>query len=216
MDFGEWAGVVGERTEEKDDQAIEMKNQQERFVDITCKEELAKPPLVAYAEATLQSESVCRDGANPANSQIERTRNFQLLDEAADTANTIICCVMHQNRIIDDILTLSRLDSNLLPISPEPAQPIQLIRNVLKMFDAEFKRAETKLDVIEQASLIGPKVDWTLLDPSRVLQILINLMTNATTFTRTQAQGRLASSFAGAMSAGTGFPHLVVEDNLVN
>ncbi|KAF4625077.1 hypothetical protein G7Y89_g13093 [Cudoniella acicularis] len=75
--------------------------------------------------------------------------NLHLLDEAMDAADTIIYCAMHQKRIIDDILTLSRLDSNLLLVSPEPAHPIQLIRSALKMFEAELKRAETKLYFIE-------------------------------------------------------------------
>jgi signal transduction histidine kinase len=104
---------------------------------------------------------------------------WHLLDEAIEAADTIIYCAMHQKRIIDDILTLSRLDSNLLLVSPEPSQPINLIRSALKMFEAELKRAETKLEVIEEPSLETLKVQWTLLDPSRVLQVLINLMSKA-------------------------------------
>ena len=40
------------------------------------------------------------------------------------------------------------------------------------MFESELKRAETKLEVIEEVSLETVKVEWTLLDPSRVLQVL--------------------------------------------
>jgi signal transduction histidine kinase/CheY-like chemotaxis protein len=116
----------------------------------------------------------------------ETTKSLHLIDEAMEAADTIIYCAMHQKRIIDDILTLSRLDSNLLLVSPEPSQPIQLVRSALKMFEAEVKRAGTKLEVIEEASLDTLKVEWTLLDPSRVLQVLINLMTNAIKFTRTE------------------------------
>jgi hypothetical protein len=54
------------------------------------------------------------------------------------------------------------------------------------MFEAELKRAEMKLEVIEQESLNSLQVQWTLLDPSRVLQVLIDVMTNAIKFTRTE------------------------------
>ena len=109
----------------------------------------------------------------------EISKPLHLLDEAIEAADTIIYCAMHPKRIIDDILTLSRLDSNLLLVSPEPSQPIHLVRSALKMFEAELKRAETKLEVIEELSLEALQLQWTLLDPSRVLQVLINLMSKS-------------------------------------
>lgn len=122
----------------------------------------------------------------PAQSDFDTLKPLHLLDEAMEAAETIIYCAMDQKRIIDDILTLSRLDSNLLMVSPEPSQPIQLVRGALKMFEAEVKRADVGLDFITQDSLQSLGVEWTLLDPSRVLQVLINLMTNAIKFTRTE------------------------------
>jgi hypothetical protein len=106
---------------------------------------------------------------------------------------------MHQKRIIDDILTLSRLDSNLLIVSPEPSQPVELIRNALKMFDAELKRADTKLDFVEHESVTNLQVQWTLLDSSRVLQVLINLITNAIKFTRTEPTRQISVSMNASL-----------------
>jgi len=131
-------------------------------------------------------EQASTKGDRAMRSDSETSKPLYLLDEAVEAAETIIYCAMHQKRIIDDILTLSRLDSNLLMVSPEPAQPIQLVRGALKMFEAEVKRADVGLQFIEQDSLKSLGVEWTLLDPSRVLQVLINLMTNAIKFTRTE------------------------------
>jgi signal transduction histidine kinase len=65
------------------------------------------------------------------------------------------------------------------------------------MFEPEMKRADIKLEFIEQESLLALKVAWTLLDQSRVLQVFINLMTNAIKFTRTESQRRI-KVFVGA------------------
>lgn len=66
----------------------------------------------------------------------QKRTNLLLVDEAIEAADTIIYCSMHQKRIIDDILTLSRLDSNFIEVAPEPSQPIELVRQSLRMFES--------------------------------------------------------------------------------
>ncbi|KAH7324107.1 hypothetical protein BKA65DRAFT_555769 [Rhexocercosporidium sp. MPI-PUGE-AT-0058] len=157
-------------------QAIELKKQTERQIELTA-HEIRNPlsALVDCADDILASLNEVRTNlqgqdlstsllGSPTKLATEKT--LHLLDEAIEAADTIIYCAMHQKRIIDDILTLSRLDSNLLLVSPEPSQPLQLVRGTLKMFESELKRAKTTPEFIEEESLRTLQAEWTLLDPS--------------------------------------------------
>ncbi|CAD6451940.1 48cf3835-9e67-4d5c-b2c0-1677af16f44f [Sclerotinia trifoliorum] len=188
------------------EQALEMKKQQERFIDMTS-HEMRNPlsALIGCADEILSSlheyknamKSFSRAGRIPELLSTELPA--YLIDDAIEATDTIIYCAMHQKRIIDDILTLSRLDSNLLVVSPEASQPVHIIRSALKMFESELKQADTKLNFIQDNSIKDLKVHWTLLDPSRVLQVLLNLMTNAIKFTRTEPVRQITVTMAASL-----------------
>lgn len=127
----------------------------------------------------------CADEIVGALNKFLVARTDALVDDAIKAADTIIYCAMHQKRIVDDILTLSRLDSDLLVISPQPAVLSKTIRQALKMFEAELKRAEISLSLHEDDSMRDGDL-WTLFDAGRILQIFVNFMTNAIKFTRTE------------------------------
>jgi hypothetical protein len=40
------------------------------------------------------------------------------ISTSIDALQTIVSCSLHQKRVIDDVLTLSKLDSNLILITP--------------------------------------------------------------------------------------------------
>ncbi len=46
----------------------------------------------------------------------------ELLESNLDAAQTIVLCAQHQKRIIDDVLTLSKLNSALLQVTPVSVQ----------------------------------------------------------------------------------------------
>jgi len=75
------------------------------------------------------------------------------------------------HHIVDDVLTVSKLDSGLLVITPVDAQPESVLRHAVKMFDAEAKAAKVTLSYHVDQSLRKMNVDWVSLDPTRVLQV---------------------------------------------
>ena len=59
--------------------------------------------------------------------------------DCIEAANNIALCVQHQKSIVDDILTVSKLDSNLLLITPVPTQPLAVVERALAMFRPEVQ-----------------------------------------------------------------------------
>lgn len=113
-----------------------------------------------------------------------QTQLEDLIGTSVDAVETIQACATHQKRIVDDILTLSKLDSKLLVISPIALQPLVFLQDAYKMFKDEANKARVDLTVQCDQSFADLNIDWAILDPSRVLQVLINLLTNAIKFTQ--------------------------------
>lgn len=91
-----------------------------------------------------------------------------------DSLQTIVSCSLHQKHVIDDVLTLSKLDSNLISITPIRVQTAVVVSEALKMFDVECNQMNIKLDFRKDPTL--ESYEWVMLDPSRLLQVLINLL----------------------------------------
>jgi len=122
----------------------------------------------------------------------------EVADGYGDAAQTVVLCAQHQKRIIDDILTLSKLDSDLLLITPIEVQPISVVQSALKMFDSEVQKSDMELRFRVDPSYQSLAVDWVRLDPSRLLQVLINLITNAIKFTQTEPSRKITVKMAAS------------------
>lgn len=107
-----------------------------------------------------------------------------------DAAQTIMLCAQHQKNIVDDVLTISKLDSNLLVITPDTVRPTELIHRALKMYEAELGRADIRATMEIKQSYLQMDLDLVMLDPSRLLQVIINLLTNAIKFTSQETERR--------------------------
>ncbi|KPM39531.1 hypothetical protein AK830_g7026 [Neonectria ditissima] len=168
-----WAqGLQNRQLQEAED----TRRQQNEFIDITSHE--MRNPLSAILQCADDISSTLGpyNGSSTGPSQA-------VIESCVDAAQTIALCVQHQRSIVDDILTISKLDSNLLLITPVACQPEAILQRVLKMFESEVRARDIKLSLQIRPEFAELAVDWVTMDPSRVLQILINLMTNAIKFT---------------------------------
>ncbi|RDA92890.1 hypothetical protein CP533_3880 [Ophiocordyceps camponoti-saundersi (nom. inval.)] len=184
-----WAEKVqSERREE----AVELKRQQENFIDITSHE--MRNPLSAVLQCADQiSNSIVTFSAHRDEGQLDT-----FLEACLDAANTINLCASHQKRIVDDILTLSKLDSNLLAVTPVDEQPVTAVQRALKMFESELQAHDIELELSVDDSFERHGVEWAKLDPSRLRQVLINLMTNAIKFTQGRDKRRIIVSLSAS------------------
>ncbi|KAK4155562.1 hypothetical protein C8A00DRAFT_31608 [Chaetomidium leptoderma] len=187
------------------DEAVELKRQQENFIDITSHE--MRNPL----SAILQCADEIASGLSQYNREEPSAHGPVALDalvgSCVEAASIISLCANHQKRIVDDILTLSKLDSKLLLVTPVDVQPVAVVQDVLKMFESELTSHGIGGRLTIEQSYRDLAVDWVKLDPSRLRQVLINLMTNAIKST----QGRPARSIVIRIGAST---DVVEEDGL--
>jgi signal transduction histidine kinase len=101
---------------------------------------------------------------------------ISLLGTSQDAARTIVYCIQHQRRVVDDVLTLSKLDSDLLTVSPCPVQPVKVVREALQIFDGQLRSGDFDFSIEEDQSLKDLGIDWLAFDPGRVLQVLMNMV----------------------------------------
>lgn len=172
-------------------EAREAKRQQEAFIDVVS-HEMRNPlsAIVHCADAITTAIDECRTQL----SDIPQSCNEALNDNIA-SANIIMQCANHQKRIIDDVLTLSKLDSMLLSITPSPIRPVKLISSIVNIFEAELNSNNICYNIGQDYSISQLGIDYLYFDHSRVTQIFINLLTNAIKFVKTSESPIISIQF---------------------
>lgn len=131
----------------------------------------------------------------------QKSRIGEEIELALEGLQTIISCCAHQKCIIDDVLTLSKLDSNLLSITPVRVEPSRVMQEVVKMFEMEALKADVEVTTEVEQSFAELKIQGLMFDPSRVKQILINLVSNAIKFTRNEVTRKVVLRMSASLQA---------------
>lgn len=100
-------------------------------------------------------------------------------DERWDYLNTIRTNSQHLLAIINDILDLSKIEAGKMTVERIPCSPSQLMAEVTSLMRARARSKNLALDV-EYANPIPESIQT---DPTRLRQIVINLIGNAIKFT---------------------------------
>jgi signal transduction histidine kinase len=157
-------------------EALESKRQKENFMDMTSHE--MRNPLHAILQCAEEIMNVLQS--------LERNcgKHGNNFENCLKAAQTILYCGGHQKRIIDDILTLSKLDPNLLALAPVKVKPADVVKQVLKIFETELRVSDITTHVSLGPSYQEHAVGTVMMDDSRIIQVMINLMSNAIKFTK--------------------------------
>ncbi|KAI8940730.1 hypothetical protein NX059_001995 [Plenodomus lindquistii] len=191
-------------TQEKAAQeARERKEQQERFIDMVSHE--IRNPLSAVLHLAEEVKEVTREIAH---------NHDDLKDQVADildAADTILLCVSHQNTLVDDILSFSKLDSMMLSLVPRETRPKWEFSQALRVFHSEFKAKNIKFHYAMDVSYEDQNVDFVIADLNRMKQVLVNLITNAIKFTaRKNGDRNITVSLGASVKRPTSYPPNVI------
>ena len=111
---------------------------------------------------------------------IQLLEDSELTDEQREQLLTAKTSAQHLLNILNDILDMSALDAGKLKMKPEVVQMHALVQDVHQLFLAQglLKGLSMPLEWPEHAP------GWVLADPTRVRQVLLNLLNNALKFTQ--------------------------------
>ena len=87
---------------------------------------------------------------------------FRIIEDQAD----------HMSELVSDLLDVARIETGALPVSPEPAEAALLVERARSSFTSVGGGNPLEID-------IEPDLPLVLADRRRVVQVLVNLLTNA-------------------------------------
>lgn len=183
---------------ERREEALELKRQQENFIDMTSHE--MRNPLSALCQCA--DEIIGNVIAYRKTEPDMAERLSTMLETCLEAANTISLCANHQKRIVDDVLTLSRLDSRMVEVTPTIVRPVEVVEKSLKMFEAELASNNIKADFRVDKSYEDMSVQLAIIDPARLQQVLINLLTNAIKFTQKREERSITVTLGASKDVG--------------
>eukprot|EP01114_Cavostelium_apophysatum_P015317 TRINITY_DN4142_c0_g2_i1.p1 TRINITY_DN4142_c0_g2~~TRINITY_DN4142_c0_g2_i1.p1 ORF type:complete len:2014 (-),score=552.22 TRINITY_DN4142_c0_g2_i1:163-6204(-) len=176
------ARLVQHRLEEQRRRAREAekyKNNLEEFIDTIC-HEMRNPLNGIYGGATILNDQLNCIAERVKELTSEKDEKLSVLIKTASAQlDTINKCAQQQKVIVDDVLDLSRLQSNKIELNPVPFSVQTMITTVVQMLSPQISsnpNLELILDMPDEEL-------WISADAHRLSQVLINLLSNSVKFT---------------------------------
>ena len=117
----------------------------------------------------------------------------KLTPKQADTVEIILDNTRHLVRLLNDLLDLARSDAGRLTIKPVPTEVAPLVAEAVRTMRGQTEAAEQVLGEDVAEGLPPLRVD-----PDRIRQVLLNLLTNAHEYCPERASIRVSARQIGA------------------
>ncbi|OJJ85532.1 uncharacterized protein ASPGLDRAFT_45509 [Aspergillus glaucus CBS 516.65] len=180
-------------------EAQEHKEKQERFIDMISHE--IRNPLSAILHCT---EDIIDAVKGKKAHQVQT-------EDIIQAAEIINLCILHQKKVVDDVLLFSKLDASMLTLSPRIVLPRAEIPISLKMFQPELRNQDIQFEYRLDPSYIDHGIDWVRADLTRISQVIINLFSNAIKFTaKTKGTKRIALCMGASLERPPSYPPNIV------
>lgn len=173
-----------------------------RALDAAHRQELRAAQQVAEAANRARSlflSKVSHELRTPLNaimgfSQLLQLRTRDALGrEAQEHLDHIFLASTQLKALIDDVMDLSRIQAGQLALHPKDVQLDRLLEGVAQLCKPQADKAQVQLDVDVSAA----RALHVSIDPVRLRQMVLNLLTNAIKYNRPQGQVRLSLAVEG-------------------
>ncbi|KAF7890249.1 hypothetical protein EAF00_008564 [Botryotinia globosa] len=184
-----WATRIQEK---RKNEALKEKEKRQEFMNMTSHELMNPLAAVVQAAHTMISsldeinealsynhDNVLHDDNSKSYGEIKTKvrRNIEI-------AKIILACGEHQQKLMEDARAMSKLDINLFSISPTRTEPICVVDTAMSMLSGETSKLDINIRLEVDPSMEDLNSQWLCFDPSRFLQLLLNLLTNSNKYTK--------------------------------
>ncbi|CAI7610373.1 unnamed protein product [Penicillium crustosum] len=181
------------------EEAQERKKQQERFIDMISHE--IRNPLSAIVHCTEDIQEAIYN---------KKPEEISVMN-ISEAAETISLCIRHQKKIVNDVLTFSKLDASMLPLSPRKVQPQRHLTIPMAIFRPELRKHRIHFEYKADVSYAECGIDWVMADLDRMGQVLVNILSNAIKFTaQSESERSIRVSVGASVERPTSYPPNIV------
>ncbi|MGB6603462.1 MAG: ATP-binding protein [Steroidobacteraceae bacterium] len=96
--------------------------------------------------------------------------------------------VIHLTRLVDDLLDVSRITQGKIDLKRRPVQLAKIIEQAVETVEPLLKEKQHKVSIVSDRRSL-----WVHADPTRLLQCVVNVLTNASKYTQPRGDIRIES-----------------------